>query len=400
MAALLLPAIALFANITANEPRPANEGEKPGSSYGKQYYRFYIGTGNSKLSHPIFLCELDPEEQKMTLLDSFPAMGGAGYLSLSPDGLYLYATSGESIPGEEGSASVASFRVLEDHRLEAINRQSSKGRGNCHVSTSPDGRYVFAANYGSGHAAVLPVEEGLLKEASSVVKGKGSGPNRQRQEGPHAHQVVQDPSGRFLLVPDLGTDKIMNYSFDPEGGTLKPNPEQPYLAMPPGTGPRHLAFHPSGRYVYILGELDATLTACSYNAGNGKLKILNAASIVEEGFDGNRQSAAVRVHPSGKFVYASNRDDSSNLAAFGIAGDGLIRRIQIVKDIPYWPRDFNITPDGRYIISAGGRADELALYSIDPGTGKLSSTGSGLSLPGPICILFIPGPESKGYEGK
>jgi len=236
---------------------------------GQETFKFYVGSGNGKLSHPIFLCELNPVTQKMTVLDSFPAVGGAGYLSLSPDGQYLYATSGESVPCDEGKGSVASFRVLESHRLEAINRQSSKGRGNCHVSTSPDGRHVFAANYNSGHATALPVREGRLSEASSVAKGEGSGLVTSRQEGPHAHQVVPDPSGKYLLVPDLGTNRVMNYVLEPEAGKLFPNPKQPFLEMSPGCGPRHLDFHPSGKFVYVLGEMSATLSACSYNSKMG-----------------------------------------------------------------------------------------------------------------------------------
>ena len=251
-------------------------------------FRFYVGSGNGKLENPIFLCELNLQEKTICVLDSFSAQGGAGYLALSPDAKSLFATSGLSVPGDEGSGSVASFRILEDQLLEAVNRQSSKGRGNCYVSSSPDGKYVFAANYSSGHATALPVDEaGQLSEASSVKTGSGSGPNSNRQKGPHAHQAILDPSGTFLLVPDLGTDKVMNYRFKGKTGKLKPNPEQAFLSMPPGSGPRHLAFHPSGKYAFILSEMSATLTACSFDAKSGKLNIINSASIVEKGFTGN-----------------------------------------------------------------------------------------------------------------
>jgi len=353
--------------------------------------RFYVGSRNSNLKNPIFLCELDPLEKAIYVLDSFPAPGGAGYLALSPDGKYLYATSGSSIPGEEGSGSVASFRILDNHQLEAINRQSSKGKGNCHVSSSPDGKYVFAANYGSGHATVLPVdEEGQLQEATSVISGSGSGPNKDRQKGPHAHMALTDPSGNYLLVPDLGTDKVMNYRLKRKSGKLKANSSQPFLVLPPGSGPRHLAFHPSGKYTYILSEMSAILTACSFNAKNGVLEKINSASIVEEGFDGKRQSAAVRVHPNGKFVYATNRDDVSNLTVFCLNDEGGLEQLQIYKDIPYWPRDFNISPDGKYLVLAGARVNELRLYSIESETGLLTPTGASAKLSGPICVVFIP----------
>jgi 6-phosphogluconolactonase len=158
--------------------------------------------------------------------------------------------------------------------------------------------------------------------------------------------------------------------------------------MPPGTGPRHLAFHPSGRYVYVLGELSATLTACSFDPETGVLKILHTEGIVPEDFDGNRQSAAVRVSADGKYVYASNRSEVSNLAVFSVAEDGSLKRIQVVDGVPYWPRDFDLTPDGKYLLVAGARVDLIEAYRIDPETGELSETGITLRVPSPISIVF------------
>jgi len=203
---------------------------------------FYAGSSNGKLEYSIFLCELDPNSLEINVLDSFPGPRGSGYLDLSPDGLTLFATSGVAVSDDEGHNSIASYAVNPgDHSLALINRQSSHGRGTCHVQSSPEGKYVFAANYSSGDATAFPVEaSGRLGEASSVVKGEGIGPNAQRQEGPHFHMVMMDPEGKFLLVPDLGTDKIMNYAFDSETGVLSPNPNQPFLKMEPGSGPRHL----------------------------------------------------------------------------------------------------------------------------------------------------------------
>lgn len=355
-----------------------------------QTVKFYVGSSDGKIEHSIFLCELDPVKQEITVLDSFPGPSGSGYLDLSPDGLTLFSTSGISIAPDEGKNSVASFQVNpENHKLELINRQSSKGRGNCHVHSSPDGKYVFAANYSSGHATALPVaESGKLGAASSVVVGEGSGPNENRQKSPHAHQVMMDPAGKFLYVPDLGTDKVMNYAFDSKTGMLIPNPEQPFLKIEPGSGPRHMAFHPKKNLVFILSEMKASLTACSFNPASGVLSIINTASIVEEGFDGNLQAAAVRVHPNGKFVYASNRDDVSNLAVFSLNKDGGLEQEIIVKDIPYWPRDFNISPDGKYMLVAGARVNEITLYSIDADTGALEKLNSSISVPNPTCVLF------------
>ncbi|MFH0758387.1 MAG: lactonase family protein [Bacteroidota bacterium] len=353
--------------------------------------RFYVGSGNGNQEYSIFMCELDPVNLAFSVLDSFAGATGSSYLALSPDGLTLFATSNESIPGDKGNNSVTSFRVNpEDHSLELVGKQSSQGSGVCHVQSSPKGDYLFAANYNSGHAAVLPVDaEGRLAAATSVVRGEGSGPVDSRQRGPHAHQVMTDPAGKFLLVPDLGTDKVMNYAFDRETGQLTPNPEQSWLEMPPGSGPRHLAFHPSGDFVYVLSEMGATVTACRFDRNSGVLTAINSSSIVGDDFTGNKQSAAVRVHPGGQYIYASNRDEESNLAVFRKEEDGGISRIQIISDIPVWPRDFNITPDGKFLVVAGARSNEIELYTIHQESGMLDATGVKTGLPGPTCVLFM-----------
>lgn len=361
-----------------------------GSANANDPILFYVGSSDGKIEHSIFLCELDPVKQEIAVLDSFPSPKGSGYLALSPDGQILFSTSGVSVAPDEGKNSVASYRVNQENGgLELINRQSSKGRGNCHVYSSPDGSYVFAANYSSGDATAIPVDEsGKLGAASSVMMGEGSGPNENRQKGPHAHQVMMDPAGKFLYVPDLGTDKVMNYALDAKTGKLSPNPAQAFLKMEPGSGPRHMAFHPKKKLVFILGEMKASLTACTLDPSTGTLEIINTASIVEEGFDGAKQSAAVRVHPNGKFVYASNRDDVSNLAVFTLNKDGGLVQEIIYKDIPYWPRDFNISPDGKFMLVAGARVNEIALYSIDGESGTLIKLNSSINVPNPTCVLF------------
>ncbi len=352
--------------------------------------RFYVGSGGN-LEYSIFLCELDPADGIFSVVDSFAGANGSGYLDLSPDGSTLYATSRDKADGEEGHNSVTAFKVNKaDFSLELLNSRSSQGSGNCHVQVSPNGDYMFAANYGSGHATALPLEaDGRIAPASSVVRGEGSGPVKSRQKGPHAHQVMMDQSGKYLLVPDLGTDKVMNYVLDAESGELTPNPDQPWLSMEPGSGPRHLVFHPSGEYVFILSELNSTVTACRFDKATGILSIINAAGIVEDDFTGAKQAAAIRVHPNGKYLYASNRDDVSSVAILGINEQGEINRLQVVDNVPYWPREINITPDGNHLLVAGGRANEIRMYRVDPQTGVLTGTDTRVHLPGPICIEFL-----------
>jgi len=361
----------------------------PGDPGSSDPLRFYVGSGGN-LEYSIFLCELDPVAGAFSVVDSFAGATGSGYLDLSPDGKTLYATSNASIEGDEGHNSVTSFSVNpEDHSLAMLNRESSQGRGNCHVQVSPKGDFLFAANYSSGHVAAFPLEDdGRMGSASSVVIGEGSGPVESRQKSPHAHQVMMDPEGKFLLVPDLGTDKIMNYILDAKSGELVPNPMQPWLSLEPGSGPRHLVFHPSGEFVFILSELNSTVTACSFNKTTGKLSIINSASIVEDDFTGARQAAAIRIHPNGKYLYASNRSDMSSVATMGIGNKGDISRLQVVQNVPYWPRDFNISPDGKFLLVAGAKANEIELFRINEESGKFETAQSKVSVPVPICILF------------
>jgi 6-phosphogluconolactonase len=367
-------------------PSPKTDAGSP------ETYRFYVGSGSGQQEYSIFLCEFDPAASSLAVVDSFAGATGSGYLAISPDGKSLYATSHAALEGFEGMNSITSFRVdAATGKLSLLNRQSSRGRGTCHVKVDPKGGFVFAANYSSGDAVALPLEEdGRIGNSASLRKGEGSGPMESRQKGPHAHQVVMDPSGTYLLVPDLGTDKVMNYLLNRENGELTPNPGQPFLRMAPGAGPRHLDFHPSGTSLFVLNELDATLTACTFDPETGVMEILNSVQIVADGFDGNRQSAAVRVHPSGNFVYASNRSDTSNVSVFRVQEDGRITRIQIMEPVPYWPRDFNLTPDGKFLLVAGARVDQIVAYRVDEASGMLEPMEGELRLPQPTHILFGP----------
>ncbi|TFH26654.1 MAG: lactonase family protein [Bacteroidia bacterium] len=361
-----------------------------GQSQSSESLKFYVGSSGQQ-EHSIFLCELDTEMKTFAILDSFSGAAGASYLAASPDFGHIYAINQESSDPEQKYSSVTSFAVdSENFGLKFINSQSSMGRGICHIHSSQDGAYIFAANYSSGHASALPVsEEGKILTATSVVIGEGGGPVENRQSGPHAHQVMLDPSQNFLLVPDLGTDKVMIYAFDPSSGQLSPNPVQPFLSLTPGSGPRHLAFHPEGNYLFVVNELNSTLTACRWDSSEGRLLEINTENTVEDGHEGMKYPAAVRVHPNGKFVYASTRGENSCISVFSIAEDGSITRIQVKEQVPFWPRDFNLDPSGRYLISAGERSNDIRLYTIDQDSGLLSETDASLELPAPCCILYI-----------
>ena len=239
--------------------------------------------------------------------------------------------------------------------------------------------------------AAFPLDEqGRILPSSSVVQSEGTGPVGDRQEGPHTHFVTLDPQGKHLLSPDLGADKVLVLLFDPQTGTLTPNPDQPYFRLRPGSGPRHLVFHPEGIYIYIANELNSTVTACSYAPSTGTITELNTLSTVPESYEGSKYPAAVRISPDGRFVYVSTRGDISSMAVFRVEADGSLSRIQVIEDVPGWPRDFNIDPSGQYVIVAGERSSNIELFYRDANTGKLEKTHISCRIPSPGCILFIP----------
>ncbi len=352
--------------------------------------KFYVGSSDGSLTHSIFLCELDPESGKFSILDSFAGAKGPSYLAFSPKKDFIYTINNEiSNPGTR-EMSVSSFSIdPENLRLKFLNSQSSKGSGPCHICSSSDGKYIFTANYSSGHSSALPVmKDGSIGPAVSVVKGEGFGPDTNRQKSPHAHMVSLDPENKYLLVPDLGSDKVLIYNVDKESGVLTPNPEQAFLKMESGAGPRHLVFHPGGKFVYVVNELSSTVTACSYEEERGVLTKLHSVSTVSEDHVGAKHPAAIRISKDGEFVYASTRGEHSKVSVFQVDNDGRIFRIQEVE-VTHWPREFNLDPSGDFLMVAGEKSDEIELYQIDKATGKLNPTDSKFSIPSPACILYI-----------
>ncbi|MCK5136408.1 MAG: lactonase family protein [Bacteroidales bacterium] len=362
-----------------------------GSTEDTDNIKFYVGSSDGSLEYSIFLCELDLRSSQFVVIDSFAGARGPSYLAFSPDRKYLYAINNEVSDPATNHKTVSSFKVDQDNnKLELMNSQSSEGAGPCHVHCSKEGTFLFTANYTSGNVVAFPISEnGMIQQASSAVQSTGSGPVESRQKGPHTHYVSLDPEENYLLSPDLGSDKVLVYKFDHDSGILTPNPEQNFFKLKPGSGPRHLAFHPTGKFVYVVNELNSTLTACSYDMDNGILTALNTESTEADSYTGSKYPAAVRMHPNGKYVYASTRGDFSSIAVFRVENDGAATRIQVVKDVPEWPRDFNIEPDGSFLLVAGQRSDEIQLYRIDRKTGLLTSTEHTINVPAPACILFI-----------
>lgn len=352
-----------------------------------QQLYFYVGSATDEVRDPISLCSIDLSNGQLKKVQSFEGTKSSSYLCLSPKGDFLYSVDSESPSPGSKDHSVASFRVdKKTKNLNLINKTSVEGRGACHVSVTSDNKFVMVANYGSGNVVVVPVEaDGNLSAASSNQQHSGTGPDESRQKGPHAHYIQASADDKYVFAVDLGIDKVMNYALS-EDGTLSENPNQAFLKLDPGVGPRHMVFHPNGKFAYVLNELTSSISACSYDKAIGSLTLIATHPMLPEDFTEFSKAAAIRVHPSGKFLYGSNRGHDS-VAVFDIQKDGNIKRIQIIQDGIEWPRDYNITPDGRYMVLANRNKNEIRTFQIGK-DGKLATTESSIEIAQPTSVVF------------
>lgn len=331
----------------------------------------------------IYVYRVDDSTGALTELLVHPDVRNPAFLALHPARPLLYAVNSGSANG------VSAFSVdLADGGLSFLNQKPSHGDGPAHVSVDPAGAHVAVANYSGGTIALYPIQaDGRLGDASSVIAHAGPlGPNPQRQDKAHAHQIPFDPAGGRLFVNDLGQDRTYVYRVD--GGKLLPH-DPPFAAANPGAGPRHLDFHPSGRFVYVINELDSTITGFAHDAG--RLSPLHTVSTLPAGFDGSNSTAQIVVHPGGRFVYGSNRGHDS-IAIFAI--DESSGRLTPAGHTPSGgrtPRNFNVDPSGRYLYALNQDSDNIVLFRIDPASGALAATGHTAVCGSPSCIVFHAG---------
>jgi 6-phosphogluconolactonase len=290
----------------------------------------------------------------------------------------------------EKSGAVSSFAIDgKTGALTFINQQSSLGAAPCHLVVDPRGMHVLLANYTGGSVAAFPVDaEGKLGKASSFIQHEGSSVMLPRQAVPHAHSINLDAAGRFAMAADLGLDKVLVYRYSEKSGKLEPN-DPPSVAVEPASGPRHFAFHPAGKFAYGINEIANTINTFSYDADKGVLTTLQTISTIPEGFEGRSYTADVQVHPSGKYVYGSNRGHNS-IAIFSV--DEQTGRLTSVGQQPSGgktPRGFGIDPTGRYLLAAGQDSNNVVVFRIDERTGKLEPTGHEIEVPRPVCVKFL-----------
>ena len=351
----------------------------------------YIGTYTRQNSKGIYAFRFQPSSGKLTSIGLVAETSNPSFLAIHPNRKFLYAANEDNNFQGKPGGSVSAFSIdAKTGQLKLLNQVSTQGPGPCHVALDKTGKWLFAANYGGGSVAEYPVRaDGSLGEASAFVQHKGSstGP---RQRGPHAHSANPSPDNKFVLFADLGLDQILTYRID-ASGKLPPS-DPPFSKITPGSGPRHMAYSRNGKFAYVLNEIAATVTACSYDSSNGSLKELQTVSIVPDGYAGAKGSAEIAVHPNGKFVYASNRDTSNAghdvITVFSIdPAQGTLKVVDHTQ-VGKIPRNFAIDPTGRYLFEANQDGASVLIYRIDPQTGKLTATGDKLDVPVPVCVVF------------
>ncbi|PJJ60027.1 lactonase family protein [Hymenobacter chitinivorans] len=346
----------------------------------------YIGTYGPAEQDNIFLYRLHPRTGALTRVAGFRGGVKPGFLTLSTDHRYLYATL--EVPGN-GSGAVRAFGI--DQRsgaLTVLNEQPSAGAGPCYVSLTPGDKAVLVANYGGGTIGALPVQAGgQLAPAAVVDQHQGSGPHK-NQDKPHAHCILPDPAGRFALAVDLGNDQILSYALNPATG-LPQLPGQTAFTGQPGAGPRHLAFHPGGRWAYVINELNSTVTALSYDAAQGTFTELHTVSALPAGYAETSYCADIHVSPDGRFVYGSNRGHDSIVVLAVDKGSGRLSVVQHASTQGKTPRNFTLAPDGRLLLVANQNSNSIFSYHVDPKTGQLTPTGFSAELPAPVCLRLL-----------
>ncbi len=349
----------------------------------------FIGTYTNGKSQGIYRAQIDLKTGALTRPELAAKVENPSFLAVHPGGRFLYA-AGElsNFQGKPGGAVSAFALDPKTGELALLNQQSSGGGGPCHLVVDPSGKNVLVANYGGGSVAVLPIgADGRLQPASSFVQHEGKSVDPRRQEAPHAHSINVDKGGKFAVAADLGLDKLLVYHFDANSGELTPN-DPPHSPVAAGAGPRHFAFHPSGRFAYVINEMHSTVTAFDYDAKQGRLIQLQTLSTLPKEHQGN-STAEIQVHPSGKFLYGSNRGHNS-LAIFAINEDtGRLTALGHQATGGRTPRNFGVDPSGTFVLAANQGSNSVVVFRIDQETGRLTPTGHSVEAPNPVCVKFL-----------
>lgn len=354
-------------------------------------YLLYVGTYTKGDSKGIYAYRFDAKSGDLTSLGLAAETENPSFLAVEPTHHFLYAVNELTQYKGAASGAVTAFSMdPASGKLSKLNEVASHGADPCYISFDRTGKYALVANYTGGSVAVFPIaNDGHLEEPASFVQHVGVGKDPERQEGPHAHWIETTADNRFVVAADLGLDELLVYRFDPSKGSLTPH-DPPFAKVKPGAGPRHVTFHPNGKFAYVIDEMGSSISSFSYDAKTGVLHPLADISTLPAGFKGPNDTAEIHVHPNGKFLFGSNRGHDS-IVVFSIdPNSGSLKLVDHFSTQGKTPRNFEIDPTGAYLFVANQDSGTIVVFTIDPNTGRLTPTGKVLQSPSPVSLRFVP----------
>jgi 6-phosphogluconolactonase len=354
-------------------------------------YLIYVGTYTDKGSKGIYAYSFDPGTGESKVLGLAAETANPSFLAIDANGKYLYAVNEiDNFNGGHGGG-VSAFAIDPGTgRLTLLQQVSSLGADPAHLSLDKTGRYLLVANYTSGNIAVFPVlGDGKLGSRTAFVQHAGSSINKERQAGPHAHEIQTSNNNQFVLTADLGLDELLVYRFDSNTGSLAPN-DPAFVKVSPGAGPRHFAMAPSGKFVYLVNEMASTVTVFGFAPSSGRLQDQQSISTLPADFKGENTTAEIEVDSHGKFLYASNRGDDS-IAVFAInPRDGKLTFVERVPTGGKTPRHFTLDPTGTWLFAANQDSNSISIFRVNLDNGRLTPTSHTLQVSTPVCVVFVP----------
>lgn len=351
----------------------------------------YVGTYANADAESIYGYKLNVKTGELKQVLAVKAGPNPSFLTLDKDRQYLYAVNETGDFEGKESGAVSAFAVdQQSGNLTLLNRVASMGGSPCHISIDHTGKTVLVANYMGGNVSAYQIaESGQLTQATDVEQHKGSGPNKDRQKAPHAHYVAPDPENGFVLAVDLGTDEVMSYKLNAGSGTLDPNTPGVAFTTKPGAGPRHLTFHSNGQYAYLINELNSTIDVLRYDSRKGTFDGVQTIATIPANFKENNQCAEVKASADGKFLYGSNRGHNSIVVYSIEPGTGKLSLVEHVSTGGNWPRDFSLDLTGDIMLVANERSNNIVSFRRDSATGKLTPTGHQIEVSKPVCVQVV-----------
>lgn len=382
----ILP-LGLLGTVVALTGAPAN----PNPHSAKAYW-VYFGTYSGPKSKGIYRARLDVATGQLSAAEVAAECQDPAFLALHPNGRVLYAIDERSRPEQIPGRGLRAYQIDSHGTLALLNEQSVGGAGPCHVTVDARGQCVLVANYSGGSVAALPIAaDGRLGSVAGFVQHVGSSVNPVRQKEPHAHGTVVSPDNRFALCADLGLDQVLVYKLDAARATLTPA-DIPFVRLAPGAGPRHLAFHPRGNFVYVISELLCTMSVFRFDPARGTLDLLQTISTLPPGeaMAAGTSTAEVVVHPSGRWLFGSNRGHNT-IAVFAIAATtGRLTHVENQPTRGKTPRHFAVDPSGTWLLAENQNSDSVVVFRIDAASGRLQANGQNAAVPSPVSAVFVP----------